>query len=301
MKKILYAVVLLAFIVIITSCGINTHYYNLGNKNIYYFNYAETNTPITLEINPYSFLQEENKWLSNRKDIKWSGARASNPQKYYDVVVEYREYGSHQRYQEFELKDGLMVFENPHQELGNNSKFEFKFHFIDKETQDKKTMINYYGIFTFKKSPANPEVNEVTILVNESYTLLNNVVEYSGEDRLTNAQLTEKYNVEYKIYQNGNILEIEVENGAVAFTEPGTYDVVVKLTAKSSGSNNNSDDNSGASPASTSSGSSESDATSSATGTGDSDGTSGATPGTGNNTQTGYSLEIRYTIKVTEE
>lgn len=306
MKKILYAVVLLAFIVIVTSCGINTLYYNLGSKNVYYYDYVQESTPIAIEIDPYDFLKDKNEWLKNRKDIKWNNARANDPKRFYDVVVEYRVYESHNRYQELELKDGLIVFENPHQELGNNSKYEFRIHFLDKETQDKKTMINYYVVYTFKKSPINPEYKEITILVNESYTLLDNVVEYSGENRLTYAQLLEKYNVQYKIYRNGELLEIEVENDTISFESAGTYEVVILLTAKSSGSNdnNNNDGNSGATPSGNdaeSGASTQADANSSASESGGNDGSSGATPQPGENTQTGNAFEIRYTIKVTEE
>lgn len=266
MKKIFTTLILLAFTLIITSCGPNSEYYDLGSNTYYYY----VNEPLV--IDPYDFIREYNSWIGLSNPIV-----RKNPQNYYDVTVEYREQGSKAGYKEFKLDENSMIFfEKPNTEIGNNTTYEFKIHFLDKETKNEKEMINYYGVFTFKRSPAYLEKKVVNLKLNDTYHLLNNVIEYEGEEQLTPSDLITKYDsISYKVEIDGK--EVTVTKGEVTLDKVGTYSVTLTLELTIASA----DGGSGASP--------------SAGG----DAASGASPGQGGN-QDKMVLVMNYTINVKE-
>lgn len=259
MKKIITLVMVLFLTLIITSCGPNSDYFNLGSKTYYYY----INEPFVLD--PYEFFREHNSWIGISNPII-----RQNPQNFYDVIVEYRERNAKEGYQKLELDDEQMIkFANPNTELGNGNTYEFKIHFLDKKTKNEKEMINYYGIFTFKRSPAYLEKKTINAKLNDTYNLLKNIVEYEGEDKLTIEKLKEKYDITYEVLLGDK--EITVTDDKVTFISVGTYQVTITLESTTQ--------NSGA------------DAVS--------DATSGATPGAGGGTET-ILLVMTYEIIVTE-
>ncbi len=223
MKKLIALLMIIGFAFIITACGPNSDYFKLNNQTVYYYN----NEPLV--INPYQEFKNNSDWI---KDL--SMARKNNPQNYFDVKVEYRLTGSHDSFKKLELSESMIKFNDPKKELGDGLSYEFKIHFLDKEEPNEEKMINYYGVYTFKKSPANVEAKEISRKVNTSYNLLNNVVEYSGEDKLTPEGFASVYDIKYTVTLGEN--EISVTDGVVTFTQVGTYNVNIQLTTKTSDS-----------------------------------------------------------------
>lgn len=238
MKKIITLVMVFLLTLLITSCGPNSDYYNLGSKTYYYY----VNEPFVLD--PYEFFREHNSWIGISNPII-----IRNPQNFYDVIVEYRKQNAKESYQKLELdNDQFIKFANPNNELGNDTTYEFKIHFIDKETKDEKEMINYYGVFTFKRSPAYLEKKTINVKLNDTYNLLENIVEYEGENKLTPNKLKAKYDITYKVLLGDK--EIKVTDDKVTFDSVGTYKVTITLesTTSSSGADAVSDATSGATP-----------------------------------------------------
>lgn len=302
MKRIIGLLMVIALAFLITSCGPNSDYFNVGTKKVYYYG----NEPLV--INPFDEFINNNDWIEGL-----SGARKNNPQKYYDVKVEYRKANTNETFKVLELKDDLIYFENPASELGAGS-YEFKLHFLDKEEPNEKEMINYYVIYSVAKSPVNYTEKEVTKKVGTTYNLLDNVVEYGANDQpLTKSDLQEKYEITYKVTLNNE--EVTVTEGEVTLSSVGTYYVEIQLKSKqaanpgndvTSGASGN-DGASGASPAANgeptgvvllAAGPLLNDGVSAAS----SDGSTGATPGSGDSggSETYEVFVISYTIKVTE-
>jgi len=270
MKKILAMLFILGFMFIITSCGPNSDYYNLGSETYYYF----INEPLI--IDPYDFIRENNSWIGISNPII-----RRNPQGFYDVTVEYRKQGYKDSYKELELdEDSMINFEKPNNDLGNESTYEFKIHFLDKETKDEKEMINYYGVFTFKRSPAYLDKKVVSAKLNETYNLLDNVVKYEGENKLTPSDLEDKYNITYEVLLEDDEVTV-TEEGKVTLDKVGKYKVVLTLETTTGSTP---DGNSGATPQAD-----NSDAESAAT-PGESDDTGGET----------ITLVMNFEINVTE-
>ncbi len=212
MKKIIGLLVIVMFTFLISACGPNSDYYNVGTRTYYYYINDD------FIIDPYEVFRENSSWtgIKNQFIRKY-------PEEYYDVKVEYRKNGTKNNYVEMELDKNSMIRFIDTSEFGKNDSYEFKLHFIDKETNDEKTMINYYGIFEFKVSPVYLEKKVINLKVNDTYKFLDNVVEYRGEDRLTSAELASKYKVTYKIDAE------EVTEADYTFTEAGTYQITIIL------------------------------------------------------------------------
>ncbi len=219
MKRLLALLLMLAFAITISACGPNSDYYNLGSKNFYYYN----DEPLI--VNPYELFVENNDWL----DLS-SQARLKTPERFYEVKVEWRKNGSHDSFEELEVVDNMIKFDDPRTIFRFDRTYDFKIHFI--EDGDKDNMINYYGVFTFFISPANVDKKEIDKKINDTYTLLSNVIEYdptSGQP-LTNNELTNIYDVVYEVTLDDE--DVTVTDGDVTFTQVGTYLVDIQLTKK---------------------------------------------------------------------
>jgi len=222
MKKLIALLVLIAVAFSLSACGPNSDYYNLGSKKFYYY------TDEALVVNPYQLLIDNSDWL----DI--SVARTKTPENFYEVKVEYRKSGSHDSFEELELIDSMIKFENPYQEVGSNKSYDFKIHFI--ENKDEENMVNYYGVFTFAKSPANAKEKVLNNSVNGTYTLLNNVLEYNplNDSPYTNTEIASIYDITYTVTLGED--SITVTDGVITFVSAGTYHVNINLAIKASDS-----------------------------------------------------------------
>lgn len=228
MKKILAIILVMAVAATLAACGPNSNYYNLKNINIYYYN----DQP--LEVNLYDQLLNTLKDNDELKLIR-SSIRENLVENYY-VEVEYRKVGETQyksmsktKVTDFAyLKDDMLYSDDPGKILGNKSKYEFKIHFIDRETKSMDTMLNLIGEFTFLKSPANAFVHE-KIVKGDTYNLLDNIVQYSGENQV---DLTKLYTIVFSVTFNGQEIPV-TDDGEVTVNNAGTYDVTVVLTQMS--------------------------------------------------------------------
>ncbi|QVK17855.1 hypothetical protein KHQ81_13630 [Mycoplasmatota bacterium] len=219
MKKIYGLLLLVALIFTLSSCGPNSNYYNLGSKGFYYYK----DEPLV--VDPYELFKENTDWL----DISMS--KAKKPQNYYNVTVEWRRNGTYDNFETLETVDNMIQFENPYKKVGTNVSYDFKLHFINKKDGNEKNMINYYGVFTFIKSPANPSKKVVNIKINTTYTLLKNVIEYNLEDKpMTPSELSNVYDISYTVKKDN--ANVAVTDGKVTFDEVGDYEVTIELTKK---------------------------------------------------------------------
>ena len=79
MKKIIGLLVIVMFTFLISACGPNSDYYNVGTRTYYYYINDD------FIIDPYEVFRENSSWtgIKNQFIRKY-------PEEYYDVKVEYR-------------------------------------------------------------------------------------------------------------------------------------------------------------------------------------------------------------------
>ncbi len=227
MKKLCAMLLIFAVAFTVSACGRNSNYYKLDKQTVYTY----VDQPIS--IDPFQLLQDNYSALG----IQLSDTALSNLADYYDVTVEYANENKG-IFKDLTLKDNNIYEANPkptaEQEkdtlLFTNNTYDFKIHFINKETKSEKDMINLYATYAFLPA-LNSKATSVTSALNSDYTLLDNIssINADGKD-MTKAEIEAKYDIVYTVTLGSDDLSSTVNDGVITLSSSGTYNVTIKFT-----------------------------------------------------------------------
>ena len=224
MKKILSLILFVGLTFVLSSCGPNSDYYKTANQKTYYYN------NMSLVMDPYTLVEdtETNDWIKGVSNEQFETFRED-----YRVEVEYRIQGSGDKYKNYQFTEDNEKYEivvgSPVELFdGEEVNYEVKVHFINKNTEDLKEMINYYGIYNMVPSNINPIESVVTSNQYDEYNLLSNI---EVTDLEADTELTDLYEFSYAITDDeNNPVTIDITDGSLRFMTKGTYNVVITAT-----------------------------------------------------------------------
>ncbi|HEY8364189.1 MAG TPA: hypothetical protein VIK84_01345 [Haloplasmataceae bacterium] len=228
MKKIFVMMFFIAILLVITSCGPNSHFYKINKTYDVISNNA-------IEIDVYKDILMKHR---NEFGIKLY-KRTQEPEKYYKAEVEYQESNS-SSFKKLTLKDDKYIYEvNPESETEAIFKlyntYNFKIRFINTETNDNDDMINFYVTYTFLPTV---EVNRTNLRITKTedtrYNILYNII---SKDKYGNKrspdEIKDNFTIEVTITKNNVVLKDVVNyKYELIFNEVGTYHVKIVLTEK---------------------------------------------------------------------
>jgi hypothetical protein len=238
MKKVFALILFVGLTLALSACGPNSQYYKLKTQTVYYY----LNTDLV--IDPYTFIEdaETNDWIKGISNEQFATIRED-----YRVEVEYRLLDSGDKYQnyDFAAEDTTyqVVVENPASIFDaldlEEVKYEVKIHFINKETNDKSDMINYYGVFNMIQSDINPKKSVVDLKQYSRFDVLTNIMTEEEIEVLTDA-----YQLEITVKDSdGKEVNPDATGGSqYTFMNQGTYTVTVLATEILSSEDAGSDD-----------------------------------------------------------
>jgi hypothetical protein len=227
MKKVFALILFVGLTLALSACGPNSQYYKLKTQTVYYY----LNTDLV--IDPYTFIEDKatNDWIKGISNEEFATIRED-----YRVEVEYRLLNSGDKYQSYDFAEEntnyQVIVENPatmFDELDlEEVKYEVKIHFINKETNDKKEMINYYGVFNMVQSDVNPKKAVVDLALYGRLDVLSNIMATLEEAQ----ELSDAYQIEAVVTNEaGKTVDPDAKGGTqYTFMNKGTYKVTVSLT-----------------------------------------------------------------------
>ncbi|ERJ12589.1 hypothetical protein [Haloplasma contractile] len=191
MKKIMIMMFILITAVALTGCDFqNTTYFTAPTQEATYIDNSEiTFDPYeVLELNypkagkhfeePLETPMSISEFLFSQDIL--TADEIDTFRENYIVELEYRfnHHGETFETYEFTGEDYIAKFEDPFNTFGDTEgvkEFEYRVHFIDKETLDRSEMINVTGIIELEPAPIGVVENTITVDRFEPYDVLNNL------------------------------------------------------------------------------------------------------------------------------
>ncbi len=233
MKKIFTLLIIITAFFTLTACGPNSDYYKVGSTTVF------INKDDSIEINPFEiFIDNVDELVKyNMLDKAITDLDEAELKEIFELKsVEYRNIkkGS---FDSYKLNVEGLIFEGnpiPTEENENqiilkaNNTYDFKLHFIKKDADSEKDLLNLYVTYSFLESVREKEA-VVNSALDTTYNLLNNVSSANEDGSyMTVEELKLNYEIEYTVTLNDQ--DVAVTNDSVNLDTAGTYNVIISLT-----------------------------------------------------------------------